>query len=234
MSGGRGVDAIGGPVLRRAFAREVVEPPLERHERRSCAAGDALGCGATLVEFRKPLIVHRAAAEHERLEHDEPRARQGAPGLIEQGGVLILVVLDGAGVTLPELVPEIVHADQDAQRVRGPSARPVWGRRPAPTSAPATLTNSRRVTSWVILITCLSHWRTRAAETGRPATTRAGGTGSRPSRPDRSGDRPRKKSSRPPPSGAYLVIRGPWCPSPPVRHLRTRSRFFLGASRGRP
>src|SRR5207249_4112689 len=93
-----------------------------RHRRPSIAGccgalGDPLGGGATLVEFGEPAIVHGAAAQHERLEHDEPGARQGTPGVIEQGGVLVLVVLDGAGVAAAQLVPEIVDADQDAQHV---------------------------------------------------------------------------------------------------------------------
>ena len=62
MSGGRGMDTIGGPVLWRALARKVVERPLQRYERRFRALGDALGGGAALLEFRKPAIVHRAAS----------------------------------------------------------------------------------------------------------------------------------------------------------------------------
>src|SRR6266851_2023280 len=50
--------------------------------------------------------------------HDAPGARQGAPGILEQGRVLVLEVLDGAGVAAAQLVPEVVHADQDAQHVR--------------------------------------------------------------------------------------------------------------------
>src|SRR2546422_10076969 len=63
---------------------------LERHEGRSRMAGDALGRGATLVEYREPAIVHRAAVQHERLERDDAGAWQGAPGIIEQGRVLVL------------------------------------------------------------------------------------------------------------------------------------------------
>src|SRR3989442_11369353 len=118
VSRGRGMDPVSGPILRRALVRQVVEHLLERDEGRSRTAGDALGCGATLVEFGEPAIVHRAAVQHERLEHDDPGARQGAPGIIEQGRVLVLVVLDGAGVAAAQLVPEVVHADQDAQHVR--------------------------------------------------------------------------------------------------------------------
>src|SRR2546429_6926251 len=100
MSGGRGVDAIGGPVLRGDLPRQLVEHLLEWHERRSCAVGDALGCGPTLVKFRKPLIVHGAAAEHERLEHDEPRARQGAAGALWRAGRLVFSCLPPAAVHL--------------------------------------------------------------------------------------------------------------------------------------
>src|SRR3989454_8873993 len=56
----------------------------------TCALPISLGGGATLVEFGEPAIVHGAAAQHERLEHDEPGARQGTPGVVEQGGVLVL------------------------------------------------------------------------------------------------------------------------------------------------
>src|SRR3989442_10231935 len=112
------MDPVSGPVLRRALVRQTVEHLLERDEGRSRMAGDALGRGATLVEFGEPAIVHRAAVQHERLEHHDPRARQGSPGVIEQGRVLVLVVLDGAGIAVAQLVPEVVHADQDAQHVR--------------------------------------------------------------------------------------------------------------------
>src|SRR2546430_9953890 len=82
VAGGGGVDAIGGPVLRRAAARQVVEHPLEWDERRARAPRDPLGGGATLVEFGEPAIVPGAAAQHERLEHHEPGARPSTPGVI--------------------------------------------------------------------------------------------------------------------------------------------------------
>src|SRR2546429_2645061 len=43
---------------------------------------------------------------------------QRAPGLVEQRHVLILVLLHGAGVALRQLVPEVVHTDENAQHVR--------------------------------------------------------------------------------------------------------------------
>src|SRR5260370_16870560 len=84
-------------------------------------AGDALGRGATLVEFREPAIVHRAAVQHERLEHDDAGARQGAPGIIEQGRVLGLVVLDSARAAAAQLEPEFAPPAPQAHPAHPPA-----------------------------------------------------------------------------------------------------------------
>src|SRR5206468_6375014 len=112
MSCGCGVDAIRGPVLRGRRARPLIEDRLQRHERRASVRRDAGRGGATLVEFGEPARVHRPRPQHERLEQDQLHARQSAARLGQQGRVLLLVVLHGAVVTVVQLVPKVVDADQ--------------------------------------------------------------------------------------------------------------------------
>src|SRR5207237_204405 len=59
MSRRCGVDAVGGPVLRRRRAGPLIEDRLQRHERRARVRRDAGGGRATLVEFGEPAGVRR-------------------------------------------------------------------------------------------------------------------------------------------------------------------------------
>ena len=69
MPGGCGMDAVRGPVRRRGATRQIVERFLEPNERRSRMLRHPRCGGSPLVEFRKPAVIHRAAAEDERLEN---------------------------------------------------------------------------------------------------------------------------------------------------------------------
>ena len=96
----------------------LIEDGLQRDERRAGAYRDPRrGCPA-LVEFREPARVHRPAAQHKGLEHDEMNVRERLARAVEQRAVLLLVILDGPVVTVVQLVPEVVHADQDTEHVR--------------------------------------------------------------------------------------------------------------------
>src|SRR3989442_3339798 len=113
MAGGRGMDAVGGPILRGSGACMLIEDGLQRDERRVRAPRDPRCGGPTLIEFREPARIHRPAAQHERLEHDEVNARKRLARAVEQRVVLLLVILHGPAVPVVQLVPVVVYADHD-------------------------------------------------------------------------------------------------------------------------
>src|SRR5213082_1811970 len=106
------------PVLRSPLFRQLVERGLQRHEARTGVLRHPSRRAAPLVELRKPALVHGTAAQHERLEHEHAHPGQRAPRFVEQCHVLILVLLHGAAVALRQLVPVVVHSDENTQHVR--------------------------------------------------------------------------------------------------------------------
>src|SRR3989454_6903210 len=118
MAGRRGMDAVGGPILRGSSAGMLIEDSLQRDERRAGSVRDPRRGRPALIEFREPACVHRPAAQHKWLEHDQMNVRERLARAVEQRDVLLLVIMDGSVVAVVQLVPEVVHADQDTEHVR--------------------------------------------------------------------------------------------------------------------
>ena len=70
------MNPIGGPMRGRGVFDRFIEHRLKGKKRRMEHSGDALGGGAVTVKLGEPLVVHRAAAQHERLADDELLAKQ--------------------------------------------------------------------------------------------------------------------------------------------------------------
>src|SRR5690606_30615529 len=117
VAGHAGVHAVARPVARSRLLDGLVEHRLELDERRLRLFGDALRGLAALIELGEPLVVHRARAEDEGLADDDPRLRERFLRAFEEIGEALLVALDRAVVAAVQLVPDVVHADEDAQKV---------------------------------------------------------------------------------------------------------------------
>ena len=110
--------AVRRPILGRCYAGFRVEHGLQRYEGGSSTRSHTRRGRAPLIELREPARINGTGAQDERLQHDELQVGYCLSCLLQERGVLVLVILHGPGIPVIELVPEIVHADEDAQHIR--------------------------------------------------------------------------------------------------------------------
>jgi len=79
--------------------------------------GDGPDNLAVAAELGQPFQFNRAAGQHEGLAHDQPGMREGGTGLIDEILVILLKYFQCAAVPMREGMPEIVHADHNAQQI---------------------------------------------------------------------------------------------------------------------
>ena len=112
------MNSIASPMSGRSVFDGLVEHRLERDERGVERAGHTLRGGPIVIKLRKPFFVHRATTQDEWLADHQLHLRQRLARAVEQRAVIAFVNCHRARVIAAQLVPDVIHADQNADQIR--------------------------------------------------------------------------------------------------------------------
>ena len=103
-----------GPMLRRGVLDRLAKHALEGNEESVVGIRHHPSCCPVPIKLGKPFVIHRATAKHERLAYHQPDLGQCSFSAIEQRIVIFFIYFHRSVVLPVELVPNIVHADENA------------------------------------------------------------------------------------------------------------------------
>lgn len=113
------MDSVVRPVLRAGAGGDgVVEDLLEGDPDGSRVFGDFFGRSAALVELREPIVLHCSTASDKGLADDDLGVREFLFRLLEKFREAALIAFDSAIIFSVQLMPDVIHADEDAENGR--------------------------------------------------------------------------------------------------------------------